>query len=160
LPAYARAFEPKLRWEAAVFDERPGIDTAPQFPPRARVDDEGGSPLRCCLRDTTPGERMLLIAYTPPGVTGPYAERGPVFVHAAPCPGYPDVDRYPAALGHRRQIVRGYDRAGNMATATLVADGTEAEQELVAVLGRPDIQVAHVRNVAAGCYNFAVWPLR
>ncbi|MBB5160669.1 Zn-ribbon domain-containing OB-fold protein [Mycobacterium sp. AZCC_0083] len=41
LPAYARAFEPKLRWEAAVFDERPGIDTAPQFPPRARVDDEG-----------------------------------------------------------------------------------------------------------------------
>jgi uncharacterized OB-fold protein len=42
LPAYARAFEPKLRWEAAVFEERPGIDTAPQFPPRARVDDDGG----------------------------------------------------------------------------------------------------------------------
>lgn len=42
LPAYARAFEPKLRWEAAVFDEAPGIDTAPQFPPRARVDDSGG----------------------------------------------------------------------------------------------------------------------
>jgi uncharacterized OB-fold protein len=41
LPAYARAFEPKLRWEAAVFDEAPGIDTAPQFPPRARVDDDG-----------------------------------------------------------------------------------------------------------------------
>ena len=30
-----------MRWEAAVFDERPGIDTAPQFPPRARVDDDG-----------------------------------------------------------------------------------------------------------------------
>jgi uncharacterized OB-fold protein len=42
LPAYARAFEPKMRWEAAVFKERPGIDTAPQFPPRARVDDDGG----------------------------------------------------------------------------------------------------------------------
>ncbi|MDV3124485.1 OB-fold domain-containing protein [Mycobacterium sp. 21AC1] len=42
LPAYARAFEPKLRWEAAVFDERPGIDTAPQFPPRARVAEDGG----------------------------------------------------------------------------------------------------------------------
>jgi uncharacterized OB-fold protein len=41
LPAYARAFEPKLRWEAAVFEERPGIDTAPQFPPRARVDEDG-----------------------------------------------------------------------------------------------------------------------
>jgi uncharacterized OB-fold protein len=42
LPAYARAFEPKLRWEAAVFEERAGIDSAPQFPPRARVDDDGG----------------------------------------------------------------------------------------------------------------------
>lgn len=41
LPAYARAFEPKLRWEAAVFDEQPGIDVAPQFPPRARVSDDG-----------------------------------------------------------------------------------------------------------------------
>lgn len=41
LAAYARAFEPKLRWEAAIFDERPGIDAAPQFPPRARVDDSG-----------------------------------------------------------------------------------------------------------------------
>jgi uncharacterized OB-fold protein len=41
LSAYARAFEPKIRWEAAVFEERPGIDTAPQFPPRVRVDDNG-----------------------------------------------------------------------------------------------------------------------
>jgi uncharacterized OB-fold protein len=41
LAAYARAFEPKLRWEAAVFDERPCIDVAPQFPPRARVDNAG-----------------------------------------------------------------------------------------------------------------------
>ncbi len=42
LAAYSRAFEPKLRWEAAIFDERPGIDSAPVFPPRARVDSSGG----------------------------------------------------------------------------------------------------------------------
>ncbi len=41
MPAYARAFEPKIRWEAAVFDERPGIDPSPQFPPRVRVDNSG-----------------------------------------------------------------------------------------------------------------------
>lgn len=41
MPAYARAFEPKIRWEAAVFDERPGIDSAPQFPPRVRVSTDG-----------------------------------------------------------------------------------------------------------------------
>ena len=41
MPAYARAFEPKIRWEAAVFEESPGIDSAPQFPPRLRVNDAG-----------------------------------------------------------------------------------------------------------------------
>jgi len=41
LASYARAFEPKLRWEAAVFDPRPGIDEAPLFPPRVRVDNAG-----------------------------------------------------------------------------------------------------------------------
>ena len=41
MPAYARAFEPKIRWEAAVFQESPGIDSAPQFPPRLRVDNAG-----------------------------------------------------------------------------------------------------------------------
>jgi hypothetical protein len=125
-----------------------------------RVDDEGGSPLRCCLTEATPGERLLLLAYTPPGVTGPYAERGPVFVHAARCAGYPDVYTYPVGLAHRAQIVRTYDHAGNMATATVVPDGVAAEAELTKVLARPDIRVAHVRNIAAGCYNFAVWPVR
>jgi uncharacterized OB-fold protein len=41
MPAYARAFEPKIRWEAAVFEESPGIDGAPQFPPRLRVNNAG-----------------------------------------------------------------------------------------------------------------------
>jgi len=53
-----------------------------------QADREGGSPLRCCLRETRPGEQVLLIAYTPPGTAGAYAERGPVFVHADPCGGY------------------------------------------------------------------------
>jgi uncharacterized OB-fold protein len=41
MPAYARAFEPKIRWEAAIFDESPGVDSAPQFPPRLRVNNAG-----------------------------------------------------------------------------------------------------------------------
>jgi uncharacterized protein DUF1203 len=53
-----------------------------------QVDTEGGSPLRCCL----------LIAYTPPGTGGAYAERGPVFIHADPCDGYLTPSRYPPRL--------------------------------------------------------------
>ena len=45
---------------AAGVDEA-GNRLAPQ------ADAEGGNPLRCCLRESRPGERVLLIAYTPPG---------------------------------------------------------------------------------------------
>ncbi|TGD87072.1 hypothetical protein BayCH28_15465 [Mycolicibacterium sp. CH28] len=41
LAAYARAFDPKLRWEAAVFTETSGVDSQPVFPPRLRVDSAG-----------------------------------------------------------------------------------------------------------------------
>ncbi|OBK68557.1 hypothetical protein A5653_14700 [Mycobacterium colombiense] len=41
LPAYARAFEPKLRWEAAVYDDMAAIDEVPLTPPRLRVDSAG-----------------------------------------------------------------------------------------------------------------------
>src|ERR1700726_193631 len=61
----------------------------------ARVDAAGGSPVRGCLREALPGEEMLLIAYPPPGTIGPYAERGPVFIHAEACPGYLTPGEYP-----------------------------------------------------------------
>src|SRR5438445_8999790 len=31
-----------------------------------QVHRDGGAPLRCCLREARAGERLLLIAYTPP----------------------------------------------------------------------------------------------
>jgi hypothetical protein len=122
----------------------------------ARTVTEGGSPLRCCLRDSRPGERLLLIAYTPPGTAGPYAERGPVFVHAEPCTGYADIGAYPAGLAHRRQVVRAYDRQGNMGDGALVDDGEPARTVIAELLARPDVAIVHARNVVAGCYNFCV----
>jgi hypothetical protein len=116
----------------------------------------GGSPVRCCLRETRPGERVMLIAYTPPGTAGAYAERGPVFVHADPCEGYPTPRRYPPGLRHRMQVVRAYDRQGRIADGVLAADGLQAEAVIAEMLARPDVELVHLRNVGYGCYNFAV----
>lgn len=63
--------------------------------PTVRIDEEGGSPLRCCLGKAEPGERIALLSYAPlrrwaagAGVDpGAYDEVGPIFVHAGPCPG-------------------------------------------------------------------------
>jgi hypothetical protein len=121
-----------------------------------QTDTAGGSPLRCCLRESAPGEQVLLIAYTPPGTRGAYAERGPVFIHAEPCAGYPASGGYPPALRHRAQVVRAYDRDGRIADGVLASDGEHAMSVIRDLLARPDVALVHCRNVGYGCYNFAV----
>jgi Protein of unknown function (DUF1203) len=121
-----------------------------------QADTGGGNPLRCCLRESAPGERVLLIAYTPPGTRGAYAERGPVFIHAQPCDGYRTPHQYPPALGHRQQVVRAYDRDGQIADGVLASDGEHAMTVIGELLARPDVTLVHLRNVGYGCYNFAV----
>ena len=121
-----------------------------------QIATEGGSPLRCCLRECDPGERVLLISYTPPGTRGAYAERGPVFIHAEPCAGYLTPSRYPPGLSHRLQVVRAYDRDGRIAGGVMVNDGEHAMDVIRELLARPDVSLVHLRNVGYGCYNFAV----
>jgi Protein of unknown function (DUF1203) len=121
-----------------------------------QADTTGGSPLRCCLGESAPGEQVLLIAYTPPGTRGAYAERGPVFIHAEPCDGYRTPDRYPPALSHRQQVVRAYDQDGRIAGGVLVNDGEHAMTVIRELIARPDVALVHLRNVGYGCYNFAV----
>ena len=121
-----------------------------------RVVTDSGSPLRCCLRETTAGDRVLLIAYTPPGPRGAYAERGPVFIHAEPCPGYGTPGQYPPALRHRQQVVRAYDRDGQIADGVLARDGHHAMTIIDDLLAQPGVIFAQLRNVGYGCYNFTV----
>ncbi len=132
-----------------------GVDEAGN-PLTVRTDPEGGSPLRCCLRESAPGEQVLLIAYTPPGTQGAYAERGPVFIHAQPCGGYLTPGQYPPALSHRQQAVRAYDRHGQITGGVLASNGEHAMTVIAALLARPDVALVHLRNVGYGCYNFAV----
>jgi hypothetical protein len=125
-------------------------------PLEARVARDGGAPLRCCLREARAGERLLLIAYSPPGTAGAYAERGPVFVHADRCGGYRTPGEYPPELAHRPQVVRAYDGQGRIADGVLAADGRQAQDVIGELLARPGVELVHLRNVGYGCYNFAV----
>jgi hypothetical protein len=125
-------------------------------PLTAQASQDGGEPLRCCLREARAGERLLLIAYSPPAAAGAYAERGPVFVHADRCGGYPTPGEYPPELAHRQQVVRAYDARGRIADGVLAADGRQAQEVIRELLGRPGVELVHLRNVGYGCYNFAV----
>ncbi|SIR70825.1 DUF1203 domain-containing protein [Micromonospora avicenniae] len=115
----------------------------------------GGEPLRCCLRDATPGEELLLFGYAPPVAAGAYREIGPVFVHTLPCSGPESIDSYPAAWRGREQVLRAYDRQGRIHGGRRHTGG-DPESVIAELLADPAVRQLHSRNVVYGCYMFAV----
>jgi hypothetical protein len=113
-----------------------------------------GAPLRCCLRLSTPGEQIALIAFRPSPLGGPYAEVGPVFIHLSECPGSTG-DGFPEDFRDRRAVLRPYDAAGLMLDGVVAEPGT-SEGELKRLFDQPEVALVHVRNVVAGCWNFSV----
>ena len=134
-------------------------------PPRLLTDTEGGSPLRCCLRASAPGERVALVSYAPlrrwaratGADPGPYDEVGPVFIHPAPCPG-PAGDGLPAALLGAPRVFRAYSARGHILGGRpfgLDGSGAAAAEALLAdIYADPEVALVHVRAMGFGCFLF------
>lgn len=122
-----------------------------------RTDTEGGSPLRCCLRRSRPGETIVLIAYAPiagraSGRLGGYDETGPVFVHADDCGGYEDDGTYPSGVGDHLQVLRAYREDGSIAGGLLLHEGDDRDVAARELLTDPEVAFLHSRHVVFGCY--------
>ncbi|MET7853980.1 DUF1203 domain-containing protein [Streptomyces avermitilis] len=131
------------------------------------TDVEGDAPLRCCLRRSEPGERIVLVSYAPlrrwaaetGAEPGAYDERGPVFIHAAECEG-PAVDGHPFTNAHR--TVRRYSADGRILGGRLVEvpDAAAADQAFdeafAEAFGDPETVLVHVRAVEYGCFLYEV----
>lgn len=128
------------------------------------TDDEGGAPLRCCLRRGAPGERIVLVSYAPlrrwaartGADPGAYDEQGPVFVHAETCPG-PVGDGHPFGNAHR--TVRRYSADGRILGGRLVEEpeGPEGfDAAFAEAFADPDVALVHVRAVEYGCFLYEV----
>ncbi|MER6537078.1 DUF1203 domain-containing protein [Streptomyces sp. 900105755] len=138
-------------------------------PPRPYPDDEGGAPLRCCLRSSTRGELIALVSYAPlrrwaaqtDADPGAYDEQGPVFVHAEDCGG-PSGENlgYPWARPGALRVLRRYDGRGHITGGRMLelpADPDLAfEHALAEAFADPETAQVHVRAVEHGCYHFRV----
>jgi hypothetical protein len=130
----------------------------------AVVDTEGGAPLRCCLRHSEAGERILLVSYAPlrrwaagtGAEPGAYDECGPVFVHAEECAGPAPGPGYPVAMHGPLRVLRAYDVRGHILGGTLLElpqeRAGEVDRALREVFADPAVAVVHVRAVLFGCF--------
>jgi hypothetical protein len=136
---------------------------------------DAGSPLRCCLRDSTEEDAIVLVSYAPVrrsrewlratesrgGVPGsaspsPYDEAGPIFVHATECPGPADDAAYPAAWVNRPQVLRAYDATGSIVGGLLLQPGDDRDEAARQLLADPAVAFVHSRNVVYGCYMLEI----
>ncbi len=120
------------------------------------VDDDGGWPLRCCLTDSRPGDRVAIIAWSPMPWPGAYAETGPVVVHADGCTAPRPLDRLPDEFDARAMTLRPYGRDRRIAYHRVVhvASGGSVTDRVAEVLSHDDVDFVHGRNVTGGCYAF------
>ncbi|WP_424855679.1 DUF1203 domain-containing protein [Streptomyces sp. SAI-170] len=148
----ARAIEPAVLKELRAADDQ-GREPVPV------TDEEGGAPLRCCLRHSRPGERIALVSYAPlrrwaartGARPGPYDEQGPVFVHADDCAG-PQGGELPFTNAHR--VLRRYSADGHILGGELVESGFE--EALAKAFDDPAVALVHVRAVEYGCFYYEV----
>ena len=114
----------------------------------------GDLPCRACLGQIRQGESALLVSYRPFRHVQPYAETGPIFIHAEECGPYDVAQVPPAMLGSTDYIVRGYDAGDRIVYGTgAVTPTAEIVARAQELFERPDIAYVHVRSVRNNCFQ-------
>ncbi|OHV71808.1 DUF1203 domain-containing protein [Ensifer sp. LCM 4579] len=132
---------------------RGGRDAYGNLPER-HISDGDGVPCRHCLRNVEAGRAYLILAYRPFSSVQPYAETGPIFLHAEECPAT-NGESLPAILmSSNDYLLRGYGADERIVYGT----GGVISQESIksraeALLARPDVAFVHVRSAKYNCYQ-------
>ncbi len=123
--------------------------------PERRVSDGDGVPCRHCLQDVAAGEEYLILAYRPFPEPQPYAETGPIFLHAARCERHPEAGETPKLFREREHLLmRGYGADDRIlyGTGTMVRAGDVADRA-AELLDRPDVAYVHLRSASNNCFQ-------
>jgi hypothetical protein len=117
------------------------------------ADSSHAFPCRHCLQWAEPGERVILFPYNAVPTGLPYAETGPIFVHADACPRYAEQE-YPGAFRQGR-VFRAYNAANDLIDARL-PNGEGPEAVIEKLFENHETAFVHARSITHGCYTFMV----
>jgi hypothetical protein len=149
--------------KAIKFSAMPGPDAehiwsggsdAYAMPPERFISDGNGNPCRHCLQMIGAGEAAFVLAYRPFPDLQPYAETGPIFLHARACPRHDGGDDLPPALDSPDYIVRGYDQDNRIVYGTGAVTLTrDIAARSAAIFARDDVAYVHVRSARNNCFQ-------
>ena len=134
---------------------RAGRHDANGQPPEQHVSDGAGIPCRHCLQTVRKNDRYLILAYRPFSTVQPYAEVGPIFLHADPCVRHEPSAEIPASFFSAKDfLVRGYDARDRIiyGTGQIVSTGSLADVAS-RLLDQPQVAYLHVRSAKNNCYR-------
>ena len=123
-------------------------------PAERRTAGAGSYPCRHCLGHIGEGEPYLMLAHRPFPAAQPYAEIGPIFLHAEACARGGGTQELPEMLASKTYIVRGYGTDDRIVYGT---GGVVAREVIPAraaeLLADPSVAYVHVRSAANNCYQ-------
>ena len=127
--------------------------------PERHISDGDGVPCRHCQRDVAKGEPYLILAYRPFPAAQPYAEVGPIFLHAEPCERYPEGDEAPPMFfkNGRRYLLKGYCGNDRIVYGTgQIVEPADVAQAAAKILTREDVRYVHARSALNNCYQLRI----
>jgi len=117
--------------------------------------DAGRHQCRACLRLTEPGERHLLLSYSPFASDHPYAETGPIFIHERECDPYESGAGYPPEFPRHDVVLRAYNAAEEIEDARRVGP-LVVDDAISALFANERVAHIHARNSEYGCFMFRI----
>ena len=130
-----------------------GADDNGAAPERAASDGDG-NPCRSCLIDIEAGAPMLVLAACPFEGMHPYAETGPIFLHAEPCTPWDGEGAPPILATSPDYLVKGYGPDERIVYGTggiVPAVGVAAR--CAALLADEGIAFVDVRSARNNCFQ-------
>jgi Protein of unknown function (DUF1203) len=123
--------------------------------PEKCVSDGGAIPCRHCFRPVAEGETYLVLAHRPFASEQPYAETGPIFLHAKECNRAPESRSLPSMFHFGGSyILRGYrqDDWINYKVAEVV-EARRTDDIAASMLSQDNVAYLHMRSSRFNCYQ-------
>jgi Protein of unknown function (DUF1203) len=116
-------------------------------PPVRRIAQGLANPCRHCLQLIADGDEKLVLSYRPFDQAQPYAEAGPIFLHALGCVRY-ESDQLPDWFAYLDPaVIRGYGSDDWIKYETgAVVPGKDLAARCHKILADPEVAYVHIRS--------------